>query len=48
LLKVAHAYAREAQQQLNIVSIELVSSLNGAFCGIGYIQAMIEAVTKQD
>ena len=29
--KVTHAYAREAQQQINIVSIELVSRLNGAF-----------------
>jgi hypothetical protein len=34
LLEVARACARKAQQQLNTVSIELVSSLNGAFCRI--------------
>ena len=41
--KVTHAYAREAQQQFNIVSIELVSSLNGAFCRIVFARACVRA-----
>jgi hypothetical protein len=36
-MPLAHAYAREAEQQLN--TVELVSSLKGAFCRIVFARA---------
>ena len=38
LLRVPHAYEREEEQQLNIVSIELVSSLNSGTSGYGEVR----------